>query len=517
LQTRFDSLLDAAEVDSWEVDEMRHAWRRCKVQIVDLIQTMERWRQDFYSLKDLDLEQFVPNLKAFKEEIDARFTQIARMLAGDAPEKDPLPITPRLDEHAVNTLAHFDRAALTVALEYLEHLEKLTGDLFASVREIKDFGAAESAPPRTKTPFPIDRDRLEQALRVTASAWLAFLVIIYVPGFPGELGAAALITRLVIADTKFAWIPIPSLSFPILVSFLFAFPFYIFLMPMMSSFAELALLLFVVVFAVNYHFREPKQMLMRILLVFLFLTVVNIKNVQAYDFMYFANTGLKWIMLILLLTLTEYFPISQQPDHVFLRMLGRFFRGCEGLTTSLEWAPNRRPSLRSRWQNRFHAHEVSSLPGKLATWGRFIQPSARGQTTPEQLQSLATSLQTLAFRIDELTKARSFQQSPILAGYLLNDMRRWRISLQEIFARLAEKPQAEETAALQTRLTALLTMLESRIQNTFEEAKPDTYSAAESKNMYRLLGAHRGVSEALVDFVDQADGIDWFRLAEDRF
>ena len=517
LQTRFNSLLDAAEVDSWEVDEMRHAWRRCQAQIADLINTMEQCSQDFYTLRDLDLEEFVANLTEFNEEIDARFTQVARMLAGDAPEKDPLPITPRLDGPAVNTLPHFDRAALTVALEYLEHLEKVTGALFASVREIMDFGAAASAPPRAKTPFIVDRDRLEQAFRVTASAWLAFLVIIYVPGVPGELGAAALITRIVVADTKFAWIPIPSFIFPIVVSLLFAFPIYVFLMPMMSSFVELALLLFAVVFLVHYHFREPKQMLMRVMLVFLFLSVADIKNVQEYDFMQFANTGLKWSLLIVLLTMTEYFPVSQQPDHVFLRMLGRFFRGCEGLTASLEWAPDRGSSLRSRWKKRFHAHEVSTLPGKLATWGRYIQPSARGGTKPEQLQSLATSLQTLAFRAEELTRARSFQQSPILVGHLLDDMRRWRISLQEIFARLAEQPQAEEAAALQTRLSALLARLETRIKDTLDEAEPGEYSAAESKNMYRLLGAQRGLSEALVDFVNHAQGIDWSRLAEERF
>jgi hypothetical protein len=233
--------------------------------------------------------------------------------------------------------------------------------------------------------------------------------------------------------------------------------------------------------------------------------------------MSFANTGLKFTLLIVLLTLTEYFPISQQPDHVFLRMLGRFFRGCESLTMSLEWAPNRRPTLQSRWQNRFHAHEVSTLPGKLATWGRFIQASARGRTTPEQLQSLATSLQTLAFQIEELTSARNYQQSPFLVGHLLDDMRRWRISLQEIFARLAENPQAEEVTALQTRLTALLTRLETRIKDTLEEAEPGAYSAAESKNMYRLLGAQRGASEALIDFVNHAAAIDWSRLAEDRF
>jgi hypothetical protein len=35
--------------------------------------------------------------------------------------------------------------------------------------------------------------------------------------------------------------------------------------------------------------------------------------------------------------------------------------------------------------------------------------------------------------------------------------------------------------------------------------------------MYRLLGAHRGVSEALVAFAGQVPSIDWSRLREARF
>ena len=35
--------------------------------------------------------------------------------------------------------------------------------------------------------------------------------------------------------------------------------------------------------------------------------------------------------------------------------------------------------------------------------------------------------------------------------------------------------------------------------------------------MYRLLGAHRGVSEALVGLAKQTAAIDWPRLREARF
>ena len=42
-------------------------------------------------------------------------------------------------------------------------------------------------------------------------------------------------------------------------------------------------------------------------------------------------------------------------------------------------------------------------------------------------------------------------------------------------------------------------------------------SLEEVKNMYRLLGAHRGLSEALVDFAKRVAPIDWASLREARF
>ena len=50
LQQRFDNLLDSAELDSWEVNAMRPAWRRCRAQIADLRDVLERWQQDFNEL-----------------------------------------------------------------------------------------------------------------------------------------------------------------------------------------------------------------------------------------------------------------------------------------------------------------------------------------------------------------------------------------------------------------------------------------------------------------------------------
>jgi hypothetical protein len=71
---------------------MRPAWRRCRAQIADLRDALERWQQDFNELQHLDLVKLVPNLPAFGAEIETRLTQIERMFAGDPPTRLPSPI-----------------------------------------------------------------------------------------------------------------------------------------------------------------------------------------------------------------------------------------------------------------------------------------------------------------------------------------------------------------------------------------------------------------------------------------
>jgi hypothetical protein len=288
-------------------------------------------------------------------------------------------------------------------------------------------------------------------------------------------------------------------------------------MPTLSSFAELAILLFAFVFVVDYKFHDPKQVLWRVLFLFLFLTLAGIENVQTYSFLHFANTALQWTLLFLLLSLTEYLPVSQQPDHVYLSMIGRFFRSCEFLMTTMGWGTPHGPSPLARWRKQFHTYEVATLPGKLTVWGRFLPPAALGRTTPEQVKALAMSLQALSFRMQELIGAGVFHQSDLLVRVLLADVRRWRVAVQEIFGQLANQPETAEAASLHARLDAILVRLEARIHEALDKIDEARVSAEESGNMYRLLGAHRGVSEALVDFASKTVGIDWPRLREERY
>ena len=142
---------------------------------------------------------------------------------------------------------------------------------------------------------------------------------------------------------------------------------------------------------------------------------------------------------------------------------------------------------------------------------------ADGGVPREQVQALADSLQALSGRVRELLEVRGAAQSPAIVRELIADMRAWRLGIREVLVALAADPAGVEAGRLRGRLDAKLQAMEARTENTLDGAARDDASTEELDNMYRMLGAYRGVSEALVSFASQARAIDWPRVREAHF
>ena len=76
---------------------------------------------------------------------------------------------------------------------------------------------------------------------------------------------------------------------------------------------------------------------------------------------------------------------------------------------------------------------------------------------------------------------------------------------------------ADVDQQVRTGLTGILGRLEARIEETLNKTAEGQLSVQDRENFYRLLGAYRGMSEALVDYVGSASVIDWARWREPRF
>jgi hypothetical protein len=304
---------------------------------------------------------------------------------------------------------------------------------------------------------------------------------------------------------------------PITVSVLFGAVIYIFVMPQLSIFIGLGLLIFSATFAICYLFAAPKQQLSKLFGLAMFLAIASITNEQTYSFLSVATTELMFLLLFLLLAITSNIPFSSRPELVFLRLLGRYFRSCEYMMLRMHRDPQKKETCFERWKKAFYTHELSTLSTKLGGWARFIDSKALPGTSTPQVQAVLTSLQMLSYRMQELFEERGSSQSPFLVQELRADIRAWRVRVQETFERLSEEPDVGKKETFHAGLAERIDHLEQRIEETLDKAAERQLSDRDGENFYRLLGAYRGVSEALVEYAGSAGVIDWVRWREERF
>jgi hypothetical protein len=283
---------------------------------------------------------------------------------------------------------------------------------------------------------------------------------------------------------------------------LFASLLYIFVMPQLSSFTGLGSMIFLATFYICYRYASPQQALFKMLGLVMLVTLISVSNQQTYSFLSVANTALMWSLLFFLLTVVSYLPYSPRPERALLRLLTRYFRSAEFLLS--QPASGGKTALACR-REKFHRQELANLPGKLNTWAAHADPGVLGSASVQQLPGLVNRLQALSYRLQELQEVRGLPQSAHLTAALKSDMLAWRERVLDIMQQLSKDP------AYRKRLDR------NRIQQCLDSKTENELSSADEQNFYRLLGAYRGTSEALLDFAQQAAKVDWTPWYQERF
>lgn len=519
-QTRLDQLLDAAETDTYEVWELRRQWRLYQGYAGKLTETLECWRESFAEIEALDMHCLLPNLDTFNDELQSRFTQIERMLANQEPDQQPASMDLDLDRDKLQALSDFQRAALIVTRARLQDLERLSRFQFVIISDIKGYKNEISLPetiPAPRVGFMLDMDRLIAGGRVILTLWLAYLAVIYIDSLPGGSGVVTMAGPMAMMLATTPQLSVTLLFKPAAASTLFASLLYIFVMPQLSSFLGLGPLIFAVTFAICYLFAAPKQVLGRALGMAMFISIASISNHQSYSFMVVANTALMFPVVFLILAITAYFPFSARPEKAFLRLLGRYFRSCEYLISLMSSDNQSSLSRLSILRKDFHLHEISTLPTKLGAWTSFMDTKILPGTSAPQVQALVSSLQGLSPRIQELIEERNTQQAQLLVQELLIDLQSWCLKVQKTFHRLAVEPGSGTEETFRAGLAHIMAHMETRIKETLDKAEEGQLSSQDGENFYRLLGAFRGVSEAIINYTRSAGAIDWSQWHEERF
>lgn len=514
LVAKVGSLINVAASETYEVRTVRRSWLALQQASLKFMHTANRLRLGAEDLEQIDMDAVLPGLAGLSAELGARFTEARSLLAGKPPTRPCRDVSLEPDRQAIEPLDQFQRAAVEVARTELEQLDAQTRKMVDSVGEIAGGreAVAGRAPQSTK-PLrgpaglrPIDRDQLVAAVFVVASVWVSALIWIYVNP-PGHVAWVQFVPTLALAAMRMPHVrffPLRLMGY----AFLVGMGVYVFVMPHLSGFVQLAALLFAFTFLTDYYFAAGRMPLLLSMLI-----MWGITNEQSYNFAGTANSYLYTMMGIIVTFALTYMVGSPRPEKELLRQTRRFFRSCEFLVSHLD-PPE---SFVGQVREAYYRNVLQTLPAKMGIWAKSIDAKAFPTNSPEQVAGLLEALQLLAYRVDDLLDGRSSSAAKVLAGDLGDSVREWRAVVDQAFHQWSEVPEADPGPELMERLSGHAAGLNARIEELFNHSGRDEISDAEGRSFYRLLGTYRGVARAGLVYAKQARAVDWAEWREERF
>jgi uncharacterized membrane protein YccC len=510
--------LDAAALDSFEIAETRSAWRRGVVALGALVDALERWRLGLSELEGAEPLSRMTGLSPALTEILRRFEMAADLLAGRTADGEPRPVTLILDQTQADKMSAFHRAALSQTRRRLLEIERASRDLLIAIADVRGLPTASNPPISQSRPFSLlpDPERIAGTLRAITGFWLAFLSYVFIPDVPSWVVLIATTTAISMLMMMAPTLPLRSLAKPAFISILFGGSVHILIMPHLTGFASLGATIFVVTFAICWICHTPQQGIGRSFGLAFFATQAQIGNPQDYSFTFVANLAVAFLLVLVILAIVAYFPVSFRPEQVFLRLIRRYFGSATELLETLHLEKRRHGSWLERQRRTYHACQLATIPGRLTMWTSALPDAALATDGRASAQELVVRLSMLGDRMRDLMAMREVDHAQAWVREALDEVRSWRLAIQGVLGQMTDMPEDLAFNELQHKLSARMDRLEALIADAIERGSVVDASEGESENLFRELGGFRGVSEALISVAGQSSMVDWPRLREAR-
>jgi uncharacterized membrane protein YccC len=530
LIAKLDAQLKAAGAESYAVREVFGLWQKLLADSRAMLEGVDNWNVGIDELAAIDVQAVMPGFAKFLDDTDQQLGAAERFWAGE-------PVTPagqakdlkglQVDRAALAKLSHFDRAAIVATQQHLVEIAELVTELNRTAALLGDpagnanpasRGIAQQPYSKNKTstarqPFTFDLDRLRASAYIVVVTCTGFGLWVYFDP-PGHQSLWSMAPTLGFVAAMAAHMRVGS---ALLKAFGVYMPIaallYILVMPSLSGYLELSVLIFAYVFWAQYLLTSPLATVGAMLG---FLNMMPIENEQTYSFVTVA-TGYLFIILCLLIVIScTYILGSPRPEKMFLRLVKRYFRSAHVVMNAMTEPNSQQGGFVSRYRLAFHRRELVTLPAKMTLWSSQISQQDFPANSPAQIEALVTGLDGLSYRLHELLDLKDLPQAPYLVTELSGEMRAWGEFLQQGFARISRGAAVDSAEALTEKLNMRSTEIERSMDKILASAADEVVDA-DMVHAYRLLGAFRGVANTATAWIAVAQQVDWAQWHEEVF
>lgn len=451
--------------------------------------------------RGVNFESYLENYSEVVYHIEEMFTQLEASWRG---RESPLPIQPLVVRHRPNSLReapHLTIAAVVTRADVLTKIQNILVDLSSALDSMLfdrgDFTARRS--PRGKPMFIWrDLENVKTAVRMFLTFWLATAIWITVnPPLGFTFVALSSVLVLLVSYTPVT----PKLLIILFtLGFTCALPAYVFLLPQMSHWLELATFMFAYAFIGFYVFQGPVSIFF-----LLGLFALGIQNTMNYHFDVILLVVLSLYMLCALLIITTHFPFTSKPEKLYAGLCGRFFQRC---ARTLDAATDYRRRPRA-----LPGDDGSLQLAKLHSWGARID-SVYFPANPTQLvhhlnqacELLHGQIEVMAMRRREFAGNRLIEASYSPSSPKL---------LVDLCDSMATADQQEN--AVFNRVESALVEVNEKLNALRQEQELQKYERQELAQFFIYLNLQQSILSSIRACYDARRKLDWDQLAETRF
>ena len=454
----------------------------------------------------MDFRRYVDNYDALTDHIDNLFDRVQGTWRGQLEESGVkvLPVMPRAGTLAGES--HLTVAAVAARAELLGRLQSLLQELLTAMESLL-FDRSGFVPGRQPVGKPafrwLDQENLKTAVRAFLTFWIAtFIWIEFNP--PGGFMFVTMSTVLI---PLVSFTPVTPRLLIILFSlgFFFALPAYVFLLPQMTHWLQLAAFIFVYAFFGFYVFQGPISIFF-----LLGLFTLGIQNTMSYSVNAILLVILMFYMVCALQIVSIYIPFSSRPQVIYASLRRRFFAHCAACL-ALHTRTGRINDLR------LHLHQSSAgaVLAKMHSFGPMIDTQYFPANEPQKIAALNRACDLLHGQLQVLCLRReTFRANPLIAAV---QRRPDPQPLAELCDTLAANPGKEEIDRVFQQSQRRLTGIEQRLDDFLGDRPAENHDLGALARFYVYLNQQAAIHAGIEGCRQAQQALDWPQLQETRF
>jgi len=418
-----------------------------------------------------------------------------------------------IDPPASASLSHFEHAALMNFVEQLRVLDRTSRDLLQTLRVLANLDPGSKLHNRklAEDPYQPSAWNPERLLKATfpALCWItgyAFWIYVNPPGGPAVpmIGAAFGLMMLMAPVNLFGLLIALLLSMFITVA-----PIYMFIMPVLDSGFSLLVLIFIYTFV--FAWLGGISPVLKLGPLAMFVMMVDINNDQIYSFILLVTAGLVMLLGVSTVVVVHRLLSPMHPEKIMLRSVRRFLGGCARIIGEFRLPSARQRARERKTKKRIFETTILPIATQLLSLEKRLDYPQFPENSPEKVQDLVDSLQSIRFRLQSLEASydKAAKESPELMQSLAPVNDKWRQRVQSVFRKWARLEEADTLIEEWTSEASLSREMEQQLGELKQGESADGIDDRDLQNLYAVMGSTQSLLEAMKELGNSMKRINW--------